>query len=275
MIRSIVPRGFEATAHPVFRTFSPPPVSMTSPSAASASVDTQIEADNAARREPGEPAAVRECGLKISKSSSSFDASLSYTEVDETNGEFICAICLEEVQEPVTLVACIHQYCYQCLYTWYKTRMNCPICKSSGRVFVYRGPGNNGGAPLRLWTLAAGDDAVTSSHHPPARATPQAGQESVAAEGDSNSAWHSAEEVKRAMLRHSETLRLLAAYSDRVRVDHQSNAGVTEDKAKGCVSSSNVDQASKGVTGVNLAVSACEEGLSSPREPKRRRLPPR
>jgi hypothetical protein len=283
MMRSIVPRGFEATAHPVFSAFAPPPVSMSPPSggAVVAAVDPLRDSgvNDLARPAAAEPSVVQACGLNR-KTSREFGPDLpsNVTVTEEAEGEFVCAICLEEIQEPVTLVFCLHQYCYQCLYAWYKTRMTCPKCKSNGRVFVYRGPSNSVCAPLRLWTLAVGDG---DSHPAPAQACPPAaaGREETAAatahttvmDSKPESARHSAEEVRRAMLRHSEALRQQAArssHSVRVPGDLEGSAHPTKDVSKSLVSNKSAV--------VPTAVSGSYSGAmqTEHREPKRPRRSP-
>lgn len=215
MIRSIVPQGFEATAHPIFRAFSPPPVPMVQSRGLSDSISNDLVATEAlpaaVQQAPEEP--VISCRLVRGQSglpSESHDLKTSNIAADGAEaGEFTCAICLEEILEPVTLVACQHQYCYQCLYTWYKTRMTCPKCKADARVFVYSGPQDGPSSYIRLWTLAATAE-INECAAPLDGANANAYTAEVARSGAGAasviSSQHSSADVKRAMLKHSQLL---------------------------------------------------------------------
>eukprot|EP01036_Dinobryon_divergens_P035697 gene35697-46307_t len=43
-----------------------------------------------------------------------------------------CYICLESnISDPVTVVSCLHQFCFDCLFTWLVIKENCPVCKAT------------------------------------------------------------------------------------------------------------------------------------------------
>lgn len=48
-----------------------------------------------------------------------------------------CYICLEEnISDPVTIVECFHQFCFDCLFTWLSVKTTCPVCKISTECFI-------------------------------------------------------------------------------------------------------------------------------------------
>ena len=108
MSRNIIPRGFESTAHPVFWEFVKPPAEIT--------IDVAI------------------------KETTSTDC-IEQTQVtscptDEADKHNQCPICLSCYAAPVTIVSCLHSFCMECLLLWYAKKIECPLCKTSGRLFV-------------------------------------------------------------------------------------------------------------------------------------------
>ena len=115
MQRSIIPKGFESTAHPVFRAFVPP-ISLPEICPELKSVSPVIDAIDA--------------------------------KIDETNYPIICAICLEHIADHATLVQCRHQFCMKCILTWFKIRISCPVCKQRGGYFLQ---GNVIQSDMKMW----------------------------------------------------------------------------------------------------------------------------
>lgn len=52
-----------------------------------------------------------------------------------------CSICYNNLENPVLLPKCQHLFCGGCLLEWYKTRNNCPLCRSQEDVgnLIYMG----------------------------------------------------------------------------------------------------------------------------------------
>jgi len=47
-----------------------------------------------------------------------------------------CAICLQNLYDPMTLVSCCHSFCAECLIIWYRKKIECPLCKASGELLI-------------------------------------------------------------------------------------------------------------------------------------------
>lgn len=99
MARRIVPKGFESTAHKVFFEFVKPP--------------SELQLGNIVDL------------IDTSETTFSEDSPCNQ-----------CPICLSDYNTPVTLVSCTHSYCMECLLLWYAKKIQCPLCKTSGRLFV-------------------------------------------------------------------------------------------------------------------------------------------
>jgi hypothetical protein len=101
MTRYIVPRGFESTAHKIFFEFVKPP--------------SELNVSH-----------TKELEYEICDAQS----------VPDTSPCNQCPICLSDYTIPVTIVTCTHSYCMECLLLWYAKKIQCPLCKTSGRLFV-------------------------------------------------------------------------------------------------------------------------------------------
>lgn len=130
MRRSIVPKGFEFSAHKVFSDYSNP-LSL--------------------------PLRVTEGNIKIEEALS------TSVRVEETHSRFCaeisqcCPICLQSASDPVTLVACSHFFCKECIVKWFQTRLACPLCKVQCSHFIQCYDGKEG--QFNLWkTALAGND---------------------------------------------------------------------------------------------------------------------
>jgi Ring finger domain len=130
MRRSIVPKGFEFTAHKTFSDYSNPlslPLRVTDGDAKIA------ETSNTAVR------------LEETRRSSSAENSQC------------CPICLQSASDPVTLVECSHFFCKECIIKWFQTRLACPLCKVPCTHFIQCYDGKDG--QFNLWkTALAGND---------------------------------------------------------------------------------------------------------------------
>lgn len=128
---SIVPRGFELTAHPIFAQFSLP-------------LYAQRSDDNAFLRfDVGDDGPVKE-NDNVSALTALKADHLTNDDVDKNGcenehdqvGWHTCSICISPLENPVTVVNCTHSYCFTCLYTWYKSRRACPLCNVEATAFV-------------------------------------------------------------------------------------------------------------------------------------------
>lgn len=136
-IQSIVPQGFSYTAHPIF------------------------SADHA-------PKYRQHASSSIVNSSSSSGDSNSLKEIVQDGGinYNCCSICLESYQVPITLVNCLHSFCFDCLLAWYEVRKSCPMCKSESPHFVrYLNTKDDGS--IVLWRLTSSDLSISKNYGVP------------------------------------------------------------------------------------------------------------
>lgn len=77
----------------------------------------------------------------MSKSASDISAVRSSKEEPEQSPQ--CPICLSRLKEPFVSVKCGHMCCYLCWLQWFKTKLECPVCRERTReknlkkVFFY------------------------------------------------------------------------------------------------------------------------------------------
>lgn len=124
---SIIPIGFHATAHSVFRNYIPPVFI------------------------PKESLRIRTAALDhpICCKDDYSDLCVS------SNSE--CAICLDTFMCPVMLIECKHSFCSDCIVKWCSKSNICPLCKSCQTDFIqYRGSGINGA--FHVWRLHDSSD---------------------------------------------------------------------------------------------------------------------
>mmetsp|Transcript_739 Transcript_739/g.942 ORF Transcript_739/g.942 Transcript_739/m.942 type:complete len:226 (+) Transcript_739:87-764(+) len=150
MSRSIVPRGFESVAHPIFFNYTPP-FQDEAEQARVERIDFDEKKENAGcstqqltnRREGEEH-------LGQSGQSNPFQPNTKNGENDEEDishcekelddrFDTTCAICLSSMREPVTICSCGHSFCKACLMAWYRQvpqAPSCPKCKEVCHYFV-------------------------------------------------------------------------------------------------------------------------------------------
>lgn len=116
MKRSIVPKGFEFTAHRIFNEYVPP---LPIPKEVHRSSYTSNYSSNNSIKVPS---VLSEITSVMTSNSKDLD--------------FICAVCLSHCLDPVTLVNCRHMYCMSCLLIWFKAKLQCPLCKATGAYFL-------------------------------------------------------------------------------------------------------------------------------------------
>lgn len=113
MKRSIIPQGFEKTAHPLFANYEPPIYEVYQ---RDQSVKTQEKT---------------KCDVECFKGASSWAAS-------DTPPN--CPICLQQFTDPTTVALCGHSFCSECLLHWFTVRLLCPLCKSDASFFIKSRP---------------------------------------------------------------------------------------------------------------------------------------
>ena len=112
MNSSLVPKGFEITAHPIFANYKPPPPPSSSQKTSSSPSTTP----------PPKP------NPKTKKRKLEEDIDIEHCT--------ICPICLENAVNPVTMISCHHFFCFVCIDNWYKIKQNCPLCKEHHTSFI-------------------------------------------------------------------------------------------------------------------------------------------
>jgi hypothetical protein len=176
--RCIVPRGFECTAHPVFFRFQePPPLPIDLPfpfpshqrhNRRSHNVDEEEEAPEdvqLARQSPNTPSYLAATTTTIDTDVSRQQQECRHRpgqtqpserkEGEEERLDTTCPICLSKFLHPVTLVACAHQFCMDCILNWFNRTVTCPLCKSDGNCFVR----SIQGVGLKMFAAVKGDSA--------------------------------------------------------------------------------------------------------------------
>ena len=123
MIRttSIVPRGFEISAHPVFLSYQIPEIR-------SVCIETRE--------------------IVVEK-----DDIIQEKDVEEKHH---CPICLRRFEDPVTMVECQHSFCVECINIWFQTRVACPICNAESCGYVQCSDNSektSSDSIIRTWTL--------------------------------------------------------------------------------------------------------------------------
>jgi Ring finger domain len=130
MRRSIVPKGFEFSAHKTFSDYSNPLAL---------------------------PLRVTDGDVKIEETLSSTIRLEEMRSSSSTENLQCCPICLQSASDPVTLVACSHFFCKECIIKWFQTRLACPLCKVPCSHFIQCYDGKEG--QFNLWkTALAGND---------------------------------------------------------------------------------------------------------------------
>ena len=115
MSSSIIPRGFECTAHPIFFQYKSRPVNRV----------LSFKDVNVSNPDPDEHQ------LDVAE-----ETELSL------NLPIVCPVCLDNFSgDVVTVLACRHSFCRDCLLGWYRAQLNygkfcCPICKSEDETFL-------------------------------------------------------------------------------------------------------------------------------------------
>lgn len=135
---SLIPKGFEITAHPIFANYKPPPP----------------------------PSTASSLSRKRSRSEQNSIETHENQSEKKDKQAVDCPICLEEITDPVTLVVCQHSFCFVCVDHWFKVKESCPLCKEK-RVSFVKNKEANKFTEIELWRysdgrkkLRATDDSV-------------------------------------------------------------------------------------------------------------------
>lgn len=48
----------------------------------------------------------------------------------------VCSICLDNPKDAVTMISCLHSFCFICIEEWFKIKFSCPLCKSKNICFT-------------------------------------------------------------------------------------------------------------------------------------------
>ena len=102
---SIVPRGFDISAHPVFLSYQIPEIR-------SVCIETRE--------------------MLIEK----YNDDIVKNEAEENETQQHCPICLRRFEDPVTMVECQHSFCMECINIWFQTVRKCPICNNESDEYV-------------------------------------------------------------------------------------------------------------------------------------------
>ena len=127
MRKSIIPNGFASTSHPIFFNYVPPlllPDSININSIEGSENQSNFATKSKSRKR-----------LLPTNDSSSIGVNKCLKEARSIRN-LECSICLSNFCRPVTIVSCRHTFCIECLTIWFRTKVSCPLCKSSGAHFV-------------------------------------------------------------------------------------------------------------------------------------------
>ena len=63
----------------------------------------------------------------------SFINQLSHESPNESNVQESCVICMEDFKDTdnIAVLQCSHLYHYECIISWFTTKLNCPTCRSN------------------------------------------------------------------------------------------------------------------------------------------------
>lgn len=143
-MESIIPKGFETTTHPIFknpyiindrlkkykRRYPPVPTSnVINQIVESAPSNKKFRIENDLS------------GVESNPGNSDQNKRWIGIEADAVSGDFEaethkCPICLESVDDPVTIIKCTHSFCFNCIYVWFEKTMSCPLCKEEDVNFI-------------------------------------------------------------------------------------------------------------------------------------------
>jgi hypothetical protein len=124
---SIVPSGFQCTAHPIFFDYLPPCVEI-----------KVIEDDSYTAAQTEENADKNKSTSLNTHTNKHPQHPHLQPNTLSSNSNIVehCSICLSRHTTPVTLVSCCHSFCRDCALVWFRKKTSCPLCKRSAKYFV-------------------------------------------------------------------------------------------------------------------------------------------
>jgi hypothetical protein len=78
--------------------------------------------------------------------------------------DYSCYICLETVQDPATVIYCMHSFCFDCIFTWYKISETCPVCKSTSASFLRNATHDNDCSNVNIWRCSNEPKVLSNGH---------------------------------------------------------------------------------------------------------------
>lgn len=153
MNSSIVPQGFEVTAHPIFSLYKPPSFSSESHCSSESHGSSESHCSSESHRELAEAQssdvnqvdrASCEDDSLIGPSTSVFEGpSMSVVAGVLQELDWKCPICLIEMSDPVTICGCVHTFCKSCLEHWLRVKEACPLCNIQVLAYLTAEPGSS------------------------------------------------------------------------------------------------------------------------------------
>ncbi len=61
----------------------------------------------------------------------------NYKKQTEQNEDRICRICLNQINNRALTDTCLHQFCFECIRQWSRTRNECPFCRNVYHNITY------------------------------------------------------------------------------------------------------------------------------------------
>ena len=127
----IVPRGFEITAHPIFKT--------SARRRRSAEISRTIASPWPRHRVHGKG---KSGGGEVEEEQEESHRGGKKGDNDESViirrvPSFHCAICTDVLLSPVVCLPCRHLFCADCIVRWFRVSRQCPLCKTSVKRLWY------------------------------------------------------------------------------------------------------------------------------------------
>eukprot|EP01041_Mallomonas_annulata_P007808 gene7808-15974_t len=136
MKRSIIPHGFELTSHAIFKEYVPPlapPVDICPRSYDSHESDAEAPKN-----------------FKATHNSINIKCNPKF---DGTGTDLQCPVCLSHISDPATIVDCRHIFCMSCILIWFRTKVQCPLCKTNSKHFLSTKICANQDNKMQLWSV--------------------------------------------------------------------------------------------------------------------------
>lgn len=148
---SIIPKGFELTAHPIFRHYKPKCERNDKLLDISSSSQIPLVFLNGYEDlHVGSSIDNNQNSIVLSDTRDSGSSSQSHVSsqsqlkpnTSPTYGydddDARCVICFEDITELTTIVDCTHSFCFECIMAWFEIKTACPICTTISKFIVKR-----------------------------------------------------------------------------------------------------------------------------------------